>query len=41
MTWQRQESNAAGRPRDPDGWGVLIGRALAAYSQHLATHLPA
>jgi hypothetical protein len=27
-------------PADLDGWGVIIGRALAAYSQHLTGHLP-
>lgn len=35
-----EEWDAAGRPADPDGWGVIIGRALAAYSQHLTDHLP-
>jgi hypothetical protein len=25
---------------DPDGWGVLFARGLAAYSQHLTDHLP-
>ncbi|MFF9118313.1 hypothetical protein ACF09Y_22385 [Streptomyces massasporeus] len=36
-----EEWDAAGRPEEPDGFGVLIGRALAAYSQHLVEHLPA
>ncbi|MFE8961775.1 hypothetical protein [Streptomyces iakyrus] len=36
-----EEWDAAGRPRDSDGFGVLIGRALAAYSQFLTGHLPA
>jgi hypothetical protein len=36
-----EEWDAAGRPADPDHWGVIIARALAAYSQHLAAHLPA
>jgi hypothetical protein len=36
-----EEWDAAGRPADPDGWGVIIARVLAAYSQHLADHLPA
>jgi len=36
-----EDWDAAGRPADPDGWGVLFARGLAAYSQHLADHLPA
>lgn len=36
-----EEWDAAGRPRDPDGWGALIGRALAAYCEHLQQHLAA
>jgi hypothetical protein len=35
-----EEWDAAGRPADPDGWGVLFARGLAAYSQHLTDHLP-
>ncbi|MET8113760.1 hypothetical protein [Streptomyces prasinus] len=35
-----EDWDAAGRPDDPDGWGALIGRGLAMYSQHLAEHLP-
>lgn len=36
-----EEWGAAGRPEDPDGFGVLIARGLAAYSKHLTEHLPA
>ncbi|WP_318201082.1 hypothetical protein [Streptomyces sp. SCL15-4] len=36
-----EEWDTAGRPADPDGWGTLIGRALAAYLDHLGQHLPA
>lgn len=36
-----EEWDAAGRPADPDGFGALIGRALAAYIDHLDQHLPA
>ncbi|MEU6543924.1 hypothetical protein [Streptomyces sp. NPDC046859] len=35
-----EEWDAAGRPADPDGWGVIIGRALAAYLEHLGQHGP-
>lgn len=35
-----QEWDTAGRPVDPDGWGALFGRALAAYLEHLGQHLP-
>lgn len=36
-----EEWDTAGRPRDPDGWGQLFARALAAYGEHIASHLPA
>lgn len=36
-----QEWDTAGRPVDPDGWEQIIGRALAAYLEHLGQHLPA
>lgn len=36
-----EEWDAAGRPADPEGWGVIIARALAAYSEHLTQHIPA
>lgn len=36
-----EEWDAAGRPADPDRWGVIFARALVAYSEHLATHFPA
>jgi hypothetical protein len=35
-----EEWDAAGRPVDPEGFGALIGRALAAYLEHLGQHLP-
>jgi hypothetical protein len=35
-----EDWDAAGRPNDPDGWGQVIGRGLAMYSEHLVTHLP-
>jgi hypothetical protein len=34
-----EEWDAAGRPQDPEGFGNLIGRALAAYLEHLGQHL--
>ena len=35
-----EEWDAAGRPVDPEGFGAVIGRALAAYLEHLGQHLP-
>ncbi|WP_435279142.1 hypothetical protein [Streptomyces sp. 1222.5] len=36
-----EEWDAAGRPADPEGWGALIGRGLAAYLEHFDTHFKA
>ncbi|MCX5202442.1 hypothetical protein OG897_13415 [Streptomyces sp. NBC_00237] len=34
------EWDAEGRPNDPARWGAVIGRALAAYMDHLVEHMP-
>ncbi|MET9073901.1 hypothetical protein ABZX95_17375 [Streptomyces sp. NPDC004232] len=33
-----EEWDADGRPSDPDGWGAIIGPALAMYLEHLMQH---
>jgi hypothetical protein len=33
-----EDWDAAGRPADPEGWGVIIARALTAYLEHLGQH---